>query len=94
MVHYYFIDNSQTMYTSTEKIDQYNLHIWGFKEKKCSKGAHNFSKKKKNNNNKIIYLSIILDIFFISLLQPFLTQSLSRLLYTDEYRTYYNVVLM
>ena len=38
MVHYYFIDNSKTMYTSTEKIDQYtyNLHRWRFKEKKSS----------------------------------------------------------
>ena len=58
-----FIHNSQTMYPSTVKINQYNLHTSSYKVKKIvSKGAHNLSKKKITST----YISIIYaNLFYI-----------------------------
>ena len=53
MVHHYFIDNSQTMHTRKETINQYNSLEIGLQGKKkfVSKGAHNVYQKNYNHEN-------------------------------------------
>ena len=64
MVHYYFIVNSQTMYTRTEKIDQCNPYRTASRKKKFgSQRAHNSSQKITSIEISIIYANVFSQLF-------------------------------